>query len=330
GRAALRAAAAAIVVGLIGYAVPLPIDGPTARVLAVQGNVPRPGLDFNAERRAVLDNHVRTTLDALDAARAAGQPHPDLVVWPENASDIDPVANADAAAEIQRVADAAEAPVVLGGLRVTTTEVANVSFLWLPRTGPAASYVKQHPVPFAEYIPDRAFWRTFSTQVDLLARDFVAGPGPVLFRAGTAGEATLVAGPSICFEVANDDLVRANVTEGANLLLVQTNNATFGFTNESVQQLAISRLRAIEHGRSVVHVSTVGVSGLIHPDGTVRQPTALFTSAALTGELPLRSAATLATILGPLPEYVAVLVLLTLLGHSVAMRARRRKDSTIT
>ena len=81
--------------------------------------------------------------------------------------------------------------------------------------------------------------------------------------AAAGGE--VVAGPTICFEVAYDDLVRANVDLGANLLLVQTNNATFGYTDESVQQLAISRIRAMEHGRSVVHVSTVGVSALITP-----------------------------------------------------------------
>ena len=59
---------------------------------------------------------------------------------------------------------------------------------------------------------------------------------------------------------------------------MQTNNATFGYTDESEQQFAISRIRAIEHGRSVVHVSTVGVSGFVAPDGTVTEKTALFTA----------------------------------------------------
>jgi apolipoprotein N-acyltransferase len=121
--------------------------------------------------------------------------------------------------------------------------------------------------------------------------------------AASGGE--VLAGPTICFEVAYDDLVRANVDLGANLLLVQTNNATFGYTDESVQQLAISRIRAMEHGRSVVHVSTVGVSALITPDGTVHQPSALFTRTVLSGQLPLRSVRTVATMVGPWPEYAA-------------------------
>ena len=87
--------------------------------------------------------------------------------------------------------------------------------------------------------------------------------------------------PTICFEVAYDDLMRDSVEaagDDESLLVVQTNNATFGYTAESEQQFAISRIRAIEHGRSVVHVSTVGVSGFIAPDGTVTEKTALFTA----------------------------------------------------
>ena len=135
----------------------------------------------------------------------------------------------------------------------------------------------------------------------------------------------IVSGPSICFEVAYDDLVRANVELGANLLLVQTNNATFGLSHESEQQLAISRLRAIEHGRSVIHISTVGVSGLITPDGTLARRSALFTAAGLDADLPVRSEQTLATRLGPWPEYLACAALLG--AVIVGQGARRRKES---
>jgi len=104
---------------------------------------------------------------------------------------------------------------------------------------------------------------------------------------------------------------------------VQTNNATFGYTDESEQQLAISRVRAVEHGRSIVHVSTVGVSALITPDGTAHQRTALFTSALLAGDLPLRTAATVADRVGGWPEYLACgAVLLLLLRRGVPRRRR--------
>jgi len=318
---------AGVAVALCGLLVPLPTDGPAARVLAVQGNVPRPGLDFNAERRAVLDNHVQATVEALERLRAAGRPDPDLVVWPENASDIDPIRNADASAEIQAVTDTAAAPIVVGGLlEEPPGHASNVSLLSLPGRGFVERYVKQHPVPFAEWIPDRAFFRNFSTQVDLVAADIVAGPGPVIFQVPSASGTPIAAGPSICFEVAYDDLVRTNVERGANLLLVQTNNATFGFTAESVQQLAISRLRAIEHGRSVVHVSTVGVSALIRPDGSLQASSGLFETAALDGEMPLRATRTLATVLASTPEYAALLALLALLAHR-ALSGRRAPGS---
>ena len=306
-----------------GFAVPLPTDGTPSNVMAVQGNVPRAGLDFNAERRQVLDNHVTATEDAAAEVAAGTRPKPDLVVWPENASDIDPTRNSDAQDEILRAVDAVGAPLVVGALlEEPAPDISNVALLYEPGKGITETYVKQHPVPFAEYIPNRDFFRRFSDKVDLVRADFAAGTGPVLFRVPAAAGGEVLAGPTICFEVAYDDLVRANVDLGANLLLVQTNNATFGYTDESVQQLAISRIRAMEHGRSVVHVSTVGVSALITPDGTVHQPSALFTRTVLSGSLPLRSVRTVATMVGPWPEYAAGLAFAVVLLVGLAPAGR--------
>ncbi len=124
--------------------------------------------------------------------------------------------------------------------------------------------------------------------------------------------------------MAYDGLVRDTVDDGANVLLVQTNNATFGYTEESVQQLAISRIRAIEHGRSIVHVSTVGVSALITPDGTARQRSTLFTSALLAADLPLRSDRSVADRMGPWPEYLASVALASMVILVAWKRWRRR------
>ncbi|GAA2484426.1 apolipoprotein N-acyltransferase [Terrabacter carboxydivorans] len=307
--------AGALVLGLAGLAVPLPTDGPTAQFLGVQGNVPHPGLDFNSERRAVLDNHVAATLKAQTDVDAGRAPAPDLVVWPENASDIDPLRNADAKAEILATVQALQRPLIVGGLLEEPVGfVSNVSLLFEPGKGNTDRYVKRHPVPFAEYIPDRAFWRNFSAEVDLVRRDFVPGPRPGVFTVTTASGQQVRAGLAICFEVAYDDIMRDAVQTGANVLVVQTNNATFGYTAESPQQLAISRLRAMEFGRSVVHVSTVGQSALITPDGTAHQVTSLFTQAVVRGALPLRDATTLATRVGEAPEWVAAAALLTMLA----------------
>ncbi|TQM58102.1 apolipoprotein N-acyltransferase [Humibacillus xanthopallidus] len=306
--------AAALVLGVAGLAVPLPTDGQAAQFLGVQGNVPKAGLDFNAQRRAVLDNHVAATWQAQTDIEAGLAPTPDLVVWPENASDIDPVRNADARDEIAATVTRLGRPLVVGGLlEEPPGMVSNVSLLYEPGQGITDRYVKRHPVPFAEYIPNRSFFRMFSAEVDRVSRDFVAGPSVGVFDVtGTAGQ-QIRAGVAICFEVAYDDIMRDAVQAGANVLLVQTNNATFGYTAESPQQLAISRVRAMEFGRSVVHVSTVGQSALITPDGTAHQVTALFTQALVRGALPLRDATTVATRLGEAPEWAAAAALALLL-----------------
>ncbi len=317
-RAVALPVGAALVLGVAGLAVPLPTDGPDAQFLGVQGNVPRPGLDFNAERRQVLDNHVAATLKAQADIEAGRAPKPDLVVWPENASDIDPLRNADAKAEILDTVERLGRPLIVGGLlEEPPGYVSNVALLFEPGRGNTDRYVKRHPVPFAEYIPNRAFWRIFSSEVDLVTRDFVKGPEPGVFTVTAQDGRPIRAGLAICFEVAYDDIMRDVVTHGANVLVVQTNNATFGYTAESPQQLAISRLRAMEFGRSVVHVSTVGQSALITPDGTAHQVTSLFTQAVVRGALPLRDATTLATRVGEAPEWVAAGALLVLLAAGI-------------
>ena len=237
--------------------------------------------------------------------------------------------NADARDEILATVSRLGRPLVVGGLlEEPPGRLSNVSLLYEPGKGLTDRYAKQHPVPFAEYIPNRAFFRTFSSEVDLVRNDFVAGTSVGVFDVtGTQGQ-QIRAGVAICFEVAYDDLMRDAVLAGANVLLVQTNNATFGFTAESPQQLAISRVRAMELGRSVVHVSTVGQSALITPDGTAHQVTSLFTQALVRGDLPLRDATTVATRVGPVPEWFAALALLVLLvGRGVRGRTGRGRPA---
>jgi apolipoprotein N-acyltransferase len=314
--------AAALLPALAALAVRPSTDGRRVPMMLVQGNVPRPGLEFNAERRKVLDNHVQETLRGV-----AQEPEtPSLVVWPENSSDIDPLRNPDAEAAIRTAVEGAGAPVLVGAvLREPAPDVSNASLLYRPGGGEPERYVKQHPVPFAEYIPYRSFFRTFSDKVDLVTADFAAGDRPGAFEVPTEGGRSYWAIPTICFEVAYDDLMReATLQDGRreNVLVVQTNNATFGYTAESEQQFAISRLRAIEHGRSVVHVSTVGVSAFINPDGTYGEKTSLFTPAALSARPVVRSEVTVSDRIGDLPEYAAAVAALLLAG--VALRQGRR------
>lgn len=313
---------------LLPLAVPVPDDGPLVHVLGVQGNVPRAGLDFNAQRRAVLDNHVGATLEAARQVAAGSRVQPELVIWPENASDIDPLRNADANALIRDAATQVKAPLIIGGLLEEPADaISNASLMFLPgQPGPLDTqrYVKRHPVPFAEYIPQRDFFRHFSDKVDLVSRNFAAGPSVGLMTSSSAA-GQVRSGLLICFEVAYDDLVRDTISAGANLLVVQTNNATFGYSAESQQQLSISRFRALEQGRSVVHVSTVGVSALVTPDGVAHQSTELYTQALLSGALPLRSTTTVAARLGSAPEWLVGAATLFLVIRGMLLRRRAPK-----
>jgi apolipoprotein N-acyltransferase len=280
-----------------------------------------------AERRAVLDNHVAATLGLAEEIDAGTAAPPELVLWPENSTDIDPFRDPTVHADIQRAVDAVGVPVLVGAMveGPGPQDVRNQGIVWLPGEGPTDRYSKQHPVPFGEYIPMRAQLARFFERLDQIPRDMVAGDEPgVLDVAGTT------IGDLICFEVAYDDLVREVVDGGAELLVVQTNNATYMGTGQVEQQFAIARLRAIETGRYAVVVATNGVSGIVAPDGSVRQRAAVREPAVLEDQLPLRVGSTLAVRLGAWPERLLVVVaLLGLLLSSSRPRRRSRAESAV-
>lgn len=312
---ALAAAVAVPALGALAW-LPLPgpsltAGGPVSTVGVVQGNVPRAGLDFNAQRRAVLDNHVQRTLELADAVATGKQPEPDLVLWPENSSDIDPYLNADAARQIDRAARAIDAPILVGAVVDGPGRyISNTAIVWDPRDGPGDTYIKRHPVPLGEYVPARPFFRFFSKDVDRVT-DQVAGSKVGVLDIGGAR-----IGDLICFEVVYDGLVNDVVEGGAGMIVVQTNNATFGYTAESEQQLAMSRLRAVEFGRTVAVTATSGISAIIAPDGSVVRSSSLFTPAVFVDRIAQRSSTTVAQRLGAAPEWA-----LTALGVAALLAA---------
>jgi apolipoprotein N-acyltransferase len=327
---AVAAVAAVLAVPLVGGLAWLPLPGssltaggPARTVAVIQGDVPRAGLEFNAQRRAVLDDHVQETLQVATDVRDGAAARPDLVIWPENSSDIDPYENPDAAEQIDRAATAIGAPILVGAVvDGPGSKVSNTAIVWDPQTGAGQTYVKRHPVPFAEYIPDRSFFRHFSDKVDLVATDFAAGTRPGVLSMGGAR-----IGDVICFEVAYDSLVHDVVSGGAGMLVVQTNNATFGFTDESAQQLAISRLRAVEHGRSVVIAATSGISAVIAPDGSVVRSSQLFTPDSFVERIAQRSGTTVADRVGAVPEWALTAVGVGALGAVLVLGLRRRRGA---
>jgi apolipoprotein N-acyltransferase len=339
-RAVVAGVAFLLAVPLLGAVLARPLrpppdsSGRTATIALVQGNVPDAGLEFDARRRQVLDNHVTQTLALAQRVKSGAVAQPDLVLWPENSSDIDPYRNPDAANQINKAVDAIGVPILVGAIvdGPGDNHDSNEGILWFPKTGPGAVYTKRHPVPWGEYIPLRGIARIVSSKVSLVPRDMIAGKGNGLLTGGP-----FEFGDVICFEVAYDSLVRSSVHAGAQLIVVQTNNATFGHTAETYQQLAMTELRAVEHGRTALQVSTSGISAVIGPDGTVRQRSgALFTPDVIVATVPLRTSETPATRLGPIPEYVlsglaliaaAVAVLSSPRGRAlIARRTRRRAD----
>lgn len=319
-----RALATALTVLFLLPSVPLvlrngpDLDATSVRVAVVQGNVPRLGLEFNAQRRAVLDNHVNATLALAVRVASGAEPRPDLVIWPENASDIDPIANRDAGLRIDQAARAIGVPILVGGLLDGPgDDLRNVGIVWDPVTGPGQTYTKMHPVPFAEYMPIRSFARLITDKVDLVRRDFTPGT-----TSGVLAMGPTTIGDVICFEVAYDNIVRDTVTGGAQLLVVQTNNATFN-ENEARQQLAMVRLRAVEHGRPALMASTVGVSGFVDEAGKVHDATQFNAEAVIARDVHLRTTRTMATRLGLAPELTIVALALLAIGAAVVLRRRR-------
>ncbi|WP_460724269.1 apolipoprotein N-acyltransferase [Nocardia heshunensis] len=308
---------------ILRTALPGPEDGNRPiTVAAIQGSVPELGLDFNAQRRAVLDNHVNRTEELAREIAAGKFPQPDVVIWPENSSDIDPLRNADAAQEISQASVDVKAPILVGAVLVnadrTTT---NSVIVWNGDAGPGERHDKKIIQPFGEYLPYRSFFRHFSEYADR-AGYFVPGKGDGVVHVQPAGGGDKVAiGVATCYEVAFDRAFEQSVRAGAQILTVPSNNATFGRSEMTYQQLAMSRVRAVEHGRAVVVSVTTGVSAMITADGAIQQQTPQFVPAALVATLPLRDNTTLATRLGPAPE-----VLLCILAAAATVVALIRRS----
>ncbi|MDP9118236.1 MAG: apolipoprotein N-acyltransferase, partial [Actinomycetota bacterium] len=294
--------------------------GPTETVALIQGSVPPLGLQFEQRAGQVLDNHVAQTRKLAGEIAAGTVPRPSLILWPEDASDEDPFINATAYRTIDDTVRAVGIPILVGAiLQGPGPYRRNAGILWSPTTGPGAQYIKRHPVPFGEYIPLRGVAKLVSSDVNLVSQDMVGGHGNGVVTGGPAP-----IGDIICFEVAYDALVRSSVAAGARLLVVQTNNATFGRTAETYQQLAMSQLRAVENGRTVLQVATTGKSAVIGPDGGIRQQSgALFTPDVIVARVPLRTKLTLATRVGAIPEYVLAALAVLAIATSIDPVRRR-------
>ncbi len=329
-RPALSWLAVGVFVVLAPALVTAPVAGdsvggpPVATIALVQGGTPQVGMGAMDVRRAVLDNHVAQTLDLAEAIDDGSVERPDFVLWPENASDLDPFADGEAAAAITAAAQAVGTPILVGAVTSVPDNPAgvwNVGIVWDPEAGPTQMYIKTHPVPFGEYIPFRDVIASLIGRFDRIPRDFLAGSEP-----GNLVIGGVEIGNVICFEIAYREVVDAVVDAGARVITVQTNNATYGGTSQPAQQLGIERIRAIEFGRSVLVAATSGISAVIAPDGSLSQSMGEDEVGWLMADVPLRGELTLASRIGNVVEAVICLAALVALGLAAVSWRRGRRD----
>jgi apolipoprotein N-acyltransferase len=321
--------AAVVTAGLVLAGGLLPVDptggAPTAQVAAIQGDVPRArNLPQQLNDSEVTQNHAAATSELAARVKAGREPAPDLVIWPENSTGLDPSEYPFIYAMLAGAVAAIDRPILVG--EVLQNPERNVGQLWVPGRGPTTFYVKRQLVPFGEYIPMRSLLQKFTSLPSLQPVNFTPGHKAVVFHVGKVR-----LGDVICYEVGFDNLVSSEVDAGANLLAVQSNDADFeldGQTGESAQQLAMARIRAVESDRAVVYVSTTGESAIIAPDGTVMTRSGLWRRVVLEARVPLRSQLTLADRAGSWPQTVIIALTLAALAWAAAgavITARRSR-----
>jgi apolipoprotein N-acyltransferase len=289
---------------------PTTVEG-EIRVGAVQGNGPTGYFDDRAPN-AVLEAQLAATAPLIGEEM-------DVLLWPEGGVDSDPTSAAGTARVLDDLAERVGAPLILSAVTQREDQYFNSSLLWEAGSGATQTYDKRHPVPFGEYVPDRAFFEPFAPElIGLIQREYTAGAAAPLFDLGGVG-----VGLAICFDVIYDDVIWDGAREGAQLYMFQTNNADFRGTDENLQQLAFARMRAIETGRSVVNISTVGTSQVIDPTGRTIDSLPAYEQGAMVTEVELREGLTPAVAMG---GAIPFLVIVGALGGLIAgaVLAKRR------
>ncbi|WP_332641831.1 apolipoprotein N-acyltransferase [Aeromicrobium sp.] len=325
-----KAGAALSIAGLVlvGLLLPTGIAGAagTRQVSLVQGDVP--GVFLTWPRGEIFDLHAAETDKLAEAIEAGEVPRPDMVLWPENSTDVDPNFDQGVRARIEGLSARIGAPILVGGLLdgPTVDTSYNAGEVW-DANGPGDRYVKLKPVPFGEYVPGRTqsdgetslyaqyIGGLFKRLARDIPRDMLAGDEP-----GAMDIANTKIGDTICYDIAYDSVTGRAIDGGAQLLVVQTSNAAFTGTSQPEQQWDISRLRAVETGRWVVVPSTNGISGTVDPDGNVVQRAPMHEPAFLNQEVELGDGKTPALRIGAPLEY-----LLVTLGLGAWFLSTRRK-----
>ncbi|MGO1227411.1 MULTISPECIES: apolipoprotein N-acyltransferase [unclassified Brachybacterium] len=299
-----------------------PVDRPSMTIAAIQGSMGEIDPISFTMPDDVFENHLAVTREIIEQTAADGT-QLGLIVWPEDSTGWDPRQDPVLADQLTSAAEDAGAPILIGTqTRVGETERLNQSVLFTPEATTPYQYSKRHPVPFGEFIPMRGLFRQLTDKVDLVSLDMIPGQDVGVMDLGALDQGEGKVGILICFEIAYDSLVHDVVDGGAEVIVVQSNNALFGDSHEAIQQLAQAKVMAVMSGRSVVHISTVGDSAIFSPEGRQIDLVGHWDRGSLLADVPLRTGITPAVAAGP---WIAVVIsALGLVGLLSALTTDRR------
>ena len=285
--------------------------GDTLEIAAVQGGGEQGTSALEVPSRLVTERHLEATRSIPDDAEL------DLVLWPENTIDVEVFEGSEIYDAIVVEAARLDAPVAVG---VTEEPRVNSQTLVAPDGEILGSYVKVRRVPFGEYVPLRRLLEALGAPIEQVGRDAVVGTGPAILDLPDGTRVGVV----ISWEVFFAGRAREGVKLGAEAILNPTNGASYTGTIVQTQQVASSRLRAIETGRWVVQAAPTGFTAIVDADGTVRQRTSVSERNVLFDTVELRDGHTWYTNIGDAPFLVALAIVL---AASLAFSRRRAQAS---
>ncbi len=286
---------------VVGLALVAPSGRPTGEeieVAFVQGGGPQGTRAINTDRRKVFERHLAASEDVPEGM--------DLVLWPENVVDTDfEVQDAREGTELQQLARRLGAPLSVGTVEgVDKTRFRNSQQVLDADGNWGDRFVKVQRVPFGEWVPFRSLIEQVAPDT-LAARDATVSHQSGLLRTDAAP-----LGTAISWEVFFGHRARSAVNAGGQVLYNPTNGSTYTGTFVQTQQVASSRLRAIETGRWLVQVSPTGFSAFVSPEGRVEQRTGTKERAVRHQAVPLRTGQTWYVRHGDTPARIAAVLLL--------------------
>jgi apolipoprotein N-acyltransferase len=289
-------------------------------VVAVQGGGPQGTRAINTDPRDVVDRHLAATSTIInDSADPI-----DLVVWPENVIDVVDFESSVEAQEIGLESARIGAPFAVGITEDLNREHFTNAQVIVTNEGEVVDrYDKVRRVPFGEYMPMRSFLKSLGAPVDQVPRDALAGTGRAILDVPTSIGSERI-GVVISWEVFFGGRAREGVKDGAGFIINPTNGSSYTWTVLQSQQVASSKLRAIETGRWVVQVSPTGFSAFIDPEGHVHERTGVSEQKVISRTISVRTGNTMYVALGDKP-WVALIALVFLVG--ILNRSKLRSQS---